>query len=218
MRYLINFNEYNLFESKGSDNSENSDNLRIIEDILLSLRDDGKCQFDMKENTVYAVIDEEEDFREVEEVLDSWGFSYVVNRPKDNSDWIKRNFQGDKDVLETTKWRILVWDDVVESVFKGWVDRANFTVKSDKLGDILCEREGDLDSWLFCITSEENRRKTNFLYIRNDLWEIEMQKRFGLSHTIMKDLMGALCLKYLIPGEDLKNWVIHFMYRSQFRS
>jgi len=53
---------------------------------------------------------------------------------------------------------------------------------------------------------------TNFLYICYDLWD-EMKNKFGLSHNLTNRLMGKLSVKYLIPDQHLKNWVIQPRYK-----
>lgn len=230
MKYL---KSYRVFEAKGDLKAESASNLGMIEDILLPLQDEGRCHFEPKENIIYAIIDDESDFKEIEETLDKWGFSYAVEKPADNSKWRKKHFQDDFDVLETTKWRLLVWDDVVDGVFKSWVDRAKYKLKDEEPGnvfkyksieieihqkDALCEKPGDPKSWLFRITPKEGWGETNFLDIRADLWFDEMRDRFGLSNSAMNMLMRNLCFKYLIPpGQDPKNWIIKFEYTKEFK-
>jgi hypothetical protein len=217
MKYL---KSYGVFEAKGDLKAESSSNMGIVEDILLPLRDEGKCKFEPKENIIYAVIDNESDFREVEKIIDEYGISYCFEKPHEKSEWRKKNFRDDPDVLETTKWRLLVWDDVIEGVFKSWLDRAKYKLEDEdsRNNDSLCEKPGDPKSWLFTITKKELWDSTNFLSIRSDLWYDEMRDRFGLSNSAMNMLMRNLCFKYLIPpGQDPKNWIIKFEYTNEFK-
>lgn len=214
MKHLRTFEGFSEIDGGGL-KPESSDNLDTIRQILLSMRDEEVCKFDDNtENFIYAIIDDESVFNELKERLDSFGFSYAVSKPRDNSDWVKKNFQHDPDVLETTKWRVLVWDDVIEGVFKSWLDRAKYKL-DDETGthDMLCEQPGNRKSWLFRMTSKSGWGKTNFLDISADLWDNEMRERFGLEHNTMNMLMKNLCLKYLIPGQDPKNWIVTFAYK-----
>jgi hypothetical protein len=205
MKYLNNFK---MFESSDHINPESSNNLETIRDILLEYRDDEKCHFEDNEHIIYALFDEEEYFNLVKSTIDSWGFSHAAYLPAKNSDWIKKNFQHDKDVLEDVKWKILVWDNDVESTFKSSVEKAKFKIKDGNSDDdLLCKKEDDPNSWVFTMTNKKWWGNTNFLYICYDLWD-EMKNKFGLSHNLMNRLMGKLSVKYLIPGQELKNWVI----------
>jgi hypothetical protein len=180
------------FDKSEEIKSEQKENFGIIRDILLEYQDDYRCSSYDTEHVIFATFEDEDSFEEVKEKLDYYDFSYCSYLPSSRA-----------------KWRILIWDDVIESEFKSWIDRAKYTLdKSDKT--LLCEISNDPKSWIFSMTQKRQVFGTNFLYVRYDLWKDEIQDKFGLDHTTTNHLMGKLCHKYLLQGEDMTKWIVTF--------
>jgi hypothetical protein len=194
------------FDKSEEIKSEQKENFEIIRDILLEYQDDYRCTSYDTEHVIFATFEDEDSFQEVKEKLDYNDFSYCSYLPSSRA-----------------KWRILIWDDVIESEFKSWIDRAKYTLDEEALPDgsgdytLLCEISNDPKSWIFTMTKKESRkmRSTNFLYVRYDLWEDEIQDKFGLDHTTTNHLMGKLCHKYLLQGEDMTKWIVTFKYTEE---
>ena len=212
LKYIKTFESFNINEEI---KSEQKENFEMIRDILLEYQDDYRCSSYDTEHVIFATFEDEDSFQEVKEKLDYNDFSYCSYlRQTVSSPSIK------------SKWRILIWDDVIESEFKSWIDRAKYTLDEEALPDgsgdytLLCEISDDPKSWIFTMTKKESRkmRSTNFLYVRYDLWE-DIQNKFGLDpsfdHTIANHLIPKLCHKYLLQGEDVTKWIVSFKYTEE---
>ena len=185
------------FDKSEEIKSEQKENFEMIRDILLEYQDDYRCTSYDTEHVIFATFEDEDSFEEVKEKLDYYDFSYCSYLPSSRS-----------------KSRILIWDDVIESEFKSWIDRAKYTLdESDNT--LLCEISNDPKSWIFSMTQKKWRSNTNFLYVRYDLWEDEIQDKFGLDHTTTNHLIGKLCHKYLLQGEDMTKWIVTFKYTEE---
>jgi hypothetical protein len=199
------------FDKSEEIKSEQKDNFEMIRDILLEYQDDYRCSSYDTEHVIFATFEDEDSFQEVKEKLDYNEFSYCSYLPQTVSSSSIRS-----------KWRILIWDDVIESEFKSWIDRAKYTLDEEALPDgsgdytLLCEISNDPKSWIFTMTKKESRkmRSTNFLYVRYDQWE-EIQNKFGLNDTTVNHLIIKLCHKYLLQGEDMKKWIVSFKYTEE---
>lgn len=211
MKHLKYIKTFEGFDRSEEIKSEQKDNFEMIRDILVEYQDDYRCSSYDTEHVIFVTFEDEDSFQEVKEKLDYNDFSYSSYLPQTVSSPSIRS-----------KRRILIWDDVIESEFKSWIDRAKYTLDEEALPDgsgdytFLCEIPNDPKSWIFSMTKKESSRtrSTNFLYVRYDLCE-EFQDKFGLDDTIVSHLIPKLCHKYLLQGEDVTKWIVSFKYTKE---
>lgn len=149
--------KWKLFESV--DNFNTVDNLTDISDLFLFHIDDGKCKLNKTDYYILAKMVDSESTKEMEDLLDSWGFKYFLNDTT-------FSFWSNDIVNEFLKWTEMSKDPIEYHNYSLWI------------------LNGQIKDWLF----KKDIKNKIFFVNYNNIWRSLKRKYFINLPEISRDI------------------------------